>query len=181
MLASISPKKTTASATPHRTSVPPSTPLRRTPATFRAFLCARGDRAQAGYVEAVPERQHGAANHHAGGNAATRAIERDVIRSPLSTKLQKESPSSLIETEGKLMIHIRQLGAAVVETNDDFMFHLFEQDKALSAKPHAYSRGSWEKIAFAMQTSYATWREIEGVLGLLSDARACVRSARLGG
>ncbi|KAI3319061.1 hypothetical protein HD806DRAFT_509922 [Xylariaceae sp. AK1471] len=100
-------------------------------------------------------------------------IERNVIRSPLSAKLQKEPHESLIKVEGKLLNHIRQLGAALIETNGHFMFHLFEPDEALAAQPNAYSPGSWEDMALAMQNSYATWWETEGVLGLLNDARAC--------
>jgi hypothetical protein len=100
-------------------------------------------------------------------------IERDVIRSPLSARLQKDPPESLIKTEEKLLNHIRQLGAALAGTNDSFMFHLFEPDEPLSDHPDSYSRGSWEEMALAMQHSYATWWETEGVLDLLNDARAC--------
>ncbi|KAI0468291.1 hypothetical protein F4859DRAFT_506151 [Xylaria cf. heliscus] len=100
-------------------------------------------------------------------------IERDVIRSPLSAKLQKETPGSLLKSELKLLNHVRQIGSAIVKANGNFMFHLFEPDEALSAKPDAYSRGSWEEMALAMQNSYAAWWETEGVLDLLNDARAC--------
>ncbi|KAI1162985.1 hypothetical protein F5B18DRAFT_621579 [Nemania serpens] len=100
-------------------------------------------------------------------------IEREVIRSPLSAKLQKEPPASLAKTEEKLMTHIRQLGAAVVEANQDFVFYLFDPDEALSTLPEAYSRGSWEEMALAMQYSYAAFWETQGVLDLLEDGRAC--------
>ncbi|KAI8631115.1 hypothetical protein F5Y19DRAFT_425090 [Xylariaceae sp. FL1651] len=100
-------------------------------------------------------------------------IERDVLRSPLSTKLQREPQESLIKAEEKLVTHIRRLGTALVEANGNFMFHLFEPDKALSTNVIAYLPGSWDEMALAMQHSYATWWETEGVLDLLNDARAC--------
>ncbi|KAI1747911.1 hypothetical protein F4782DRAFT_394716 [Xylaria castorea] len=100
-------------------------------------------------------------------------IERHVIRSPLSAKLQRQTPESLLKSEVELMDHVLQLGCALMEANGNFMFHLFEPDEALSDKPGAYSRGSWEEMALAMQNSYAAWWETEGVLDLLNDARAC--------
>ncbi|KAI0908026.1 hypothetical protein F4823DRAFT_600892 [Ustulina deusta] len=100
-------------------------------------------------------------------------IEREVVRSPLSAKLQKESPKALVKTELKLMNHIGQIGAALVEVNDNFLFHLFEPAEALSDEPTSYTRGSWEEMVLAMQNSYAAWWEMEGVLDLLNDARAC--------
>ncbi|KAH0524055.1 hypothetical protein TsFJ059_008974 [Trichoderma semiorbis] len=100
-------------------------------------------------------------------------IELAVIRSPLSTKLQKEAPGSLLQTESTLMNHIRLLGAALNETNGQFMFNLFDPDEALCSRPEAYSRGSWEEMAYSIQHSYAAWWEMEGVLDLLKDARMC--------
>ncbi|KAK4069517.1 uncharacterized protein Triagg1_6941 [Trichoderma aggressivum f. europaeum] len=100
-------------------------------------------------------------------------IELAVIRSPLSTKLQKEAPESLLQTESTLIKHIRLLGATLVETNGQFMFNLFDPDEALCSRPEAYSRGSWEETAFSIQHSYAAWWETEGVLALLKDARMC--------
>ncbi|KAJ8119548.1 hypothetical protein ONZ43_g3522 [Nemania bipapillata] len=101
-------------------------------------------------------------------------IERDVIRSPLSAKFQRESPETLLQIERRLLGHIiRGIGPAVVEANANFMFYLFDPDEALSFGPVSYSRGSWEEMAFAMQNSYATWWEMEGVLDLLNDARTC--------
>ena len=100
-------------------------------------------------------------------------IELAVVRSPLSIELQKSSLKSIIEIETKLMTHARQLGAAVVEANENFIFHLFDPDEALSATPESYSAGSWEEMALTMQHSYPTWWETEGVLDLLNDARAC--------
>ncbi|KAI1775653.1 hypothetical protein F4818DRAFT_448379 [Hypoxylon cercidicola] len=101
-------------------------------------------------------------------------IEQNVIRSPLSAKLQRETNVSLIKTEMKLLKHCRQIGSTIAENNHHFMFYLFEPEKALCDNPGAYSLGSWEEMVFAMQYSYATWWETEGVLGLLNDARACV-------
>ncbi|KAI1199445.1 hypothetical protein F5X97DRAFT_121086 [Nemania serpens] len=100
-------------------------------------------------------------------------IEREVVRSPLSAKLQKEPPTSLVLIELKLMAHVRKLGANIAEVNANFMFDLFDPDDALSSTPEAYSRGSWEEMALAMQYSYAALWETEGVLDLLNDARAC--------
>lgn len=71
------------------------------------------------------------------------------------------------------MNHIRQLGAALVKDNGYFMFHLFEPDEALSDTPESFTTGSWEEMALAMQNSYAAWWEMEGVLDLLNDTRAC--------
>jgi hypothetical protein len=100
-------------------------------------------------------------------------IELAVVRSPLSTKLQKEASGSLLQIESTLLNHIRRLGAALVKANSNFMFYLFEPDEALCSKPQAYSRGSWEEMALAMKNSYAAWWETEGVLDLLNDARTC--------
>ncbi|UPK97383.1 hypothetical protein LCI18_008318 [Fusarium solani-melongenae] len=102
-----------------------------------------------------------------------KSIELSGIRSPLSLKFQKESPELLLKTEGKLLDQTRQLGAAVVEADHNFMFSLFDPDEALCAEPAPYSMGSWEEMALAMQRSYASWWEMEGVLDLLNDARAC--------
>ncbi|RSM04495.1 hypothetical protein CEP52_006842 [Fusarium oligoseptatum] len=102
-----------------------------------------------------------------------RPIELSVIRSPLSLKLQKESPESLLKTEKKLLGQARQLGAIVVKANNNFMHCLFDPDDALREPPNGYSPGSWEEVALAMRGSYAAWWEMEGVLDLLNDARAC--------
>ncbi|KAF3057650.1 hypothetical protein CFAM422_012255 [Trichoderma lentiforme] len=102
-------------------------------------------------------------------------IELAVVRSPLSTKLQKEAPGSLLQTESTLINHIRQLGVALATSDRQFMFNLFDPDEALCRRPEAYSRGSWEEMAFAIQNSYAAWWEMEGVLDLLKDARMCAR------
>ncbi|RSL51986.1 hypothetical protein CEP53_008248 [Fusarium sp. AF-6] len=102
-----------------------------------------------------------------------RPIELSVIRSPLSLKLQKESHESLLKTEKKLLGQARQLGAIVVKANNNFMHCLFDPDDALREPPTEYSPGSWEEVALAMRGSYAAWWEMEGVLDLLNDARAC--------
>ncbi|KAJ2999004.1 hypothetical protein NUW58_g150 [Xylaria curta] len=100
-------------------------------------------------------------------------IEQNVIRSPLSAKLQKESHISLVKTEIKILSHVRQIGTNLAEISHHFMFCLFEPEEALLHAPSAYTRGSWEEMALAMQNSYATWWETEGVFDLLNDARAC--------
>ncbi|TPX12694.1 uncharacterized protein E0L32_000871 [Thyridium curvatum] len=100
-------------------------------------------------------------------------VELSVVRSPLSTKLQRLSPESLSRTEENLLDQIRELGAKLVEANKHFMFSLFEPDEPLCDEPEAYSMGSWEEMARAMQSSYAAFWETEGVLDLLNDARAC--------
>lgn len=100
-------------------------------------------------------------------------IELAVIRSPLSIKLQKATPKGLAKIEKKLMDQICRLGRTLTQTNEHFMFNLFEPDEALSALPDVYSRGSWEEMALVMQSSYTAFWETEGVLDLLTDARAC--------
>ncbi|GAD94376.1 hypothetical protein THITE_2124766 [Paecilomyces variotii No. 5] len=100
-------------------------------------------------------------------------IKLAVVRSPLSAKLQKGPTVSLLMTEMTLLKQIRLLGAALVKANHGFMFSLFKPDEALSAEPETYQRGSWDEMALAMQYSYATWWEMEGVLDILNDARAC--------
>lgn len=100
-------------------------------------------------------------------------IELAVVRSPFSTKLQKEPTVSLLKIETRLVKQIRQLGAALVDANPDFISHLFDPDEALSAQPEYYASGTREEMAIAMQNSYATWWEMEGVLDLLNEARAC--------
>ncbi|KAJ4324086.1 hypothetical protein N0V84_004052 [Fusarium piperis] len=101
------------------------------------------------------------------------SIELSGVRSPLSVKLQKESPKSLLKIEKKLLDQIRQIGANLVKANGNYMFCLFDPDIALCERPDAYSTGSWQEMALAMQSSYAAWWETEGVLDLLNDARAC--------
>lgn len=101
------------------------------------------------------------------------SIEMPVVRSPLSTKLQKESSQSLSRTEEKLLNQTRLLGASLREVNNNFLFFLFDPDEALCEKPEAYSIGSWEEMTLAMQNSYAAFWETEGVLDMLNDARAC--------
>lgn len=70
-------------------------------------------------------------------------------------------------------MQIRMLGAALSEANGSLMVTLFEPEEALSGKPSSYSSGSWEEMCLAMQNSYATWWEMEGVLDILDDAHAC--------
>ncbi|KAI0455216.1 hypothetical protein F5B21DRAFT_523937 [Xylaria acuta] len=94
-----------------------------------------------------------------------------VTRKVLAQRLPFELRDQMSEL--KLLNHARQLGCAFVETNGNFVFNLFDPDEALSYKPDSYSRGSLEEMALAMQNSYATWWETEGVLDLLNDARAC--------
>lgn len=100
-------------------------------------------------------------------------IERAVIRSPLSARFQKLPPGSLVKIEEELLDHTCKIGAAVVRGNGHYMFCLFDPDDALAQEPDLYSKGSWEEMVLAMRYSYATWWEMEGVLSLLKDARAC--------
>ena len=101
-------------------------------------------------------------------------VELAAVRSPLSAPFQKKPSKSLAETEAKLLKHTRQLGAALVQANHHFMFHLLDEPgEALDYEPLSYTRGSWEEMALAMQHSYAAWWETEGVLDLLKDARVC--------
>ena len=100
-------------------------------------------------------------------------IEREVVRSPLSLNLQREPHESLLKSERNLLSHVRRLGAAIMKINSHFMSILFDPDEALNGEFQLYSPGSWEEAALAMQSSYATWWETEGILDLLDDARAC--------
>ncbi|GAW15192.1 hypothetical protein ANO14919_046010 [Xylariales sp. No.14919] len=100
-------------------------------------------------------------------------IERNVIRSPLSVKLQKVPHASLLKTERELLNHASDIGETLAAMSPNFVDNLFEPDKALCGTSASYSRGSWEEMMLAMQNSYATWWETEGVLDLLYDARAC--------
>lgn len=100
-------------------------------------------------------------------------IEAAVVRSPLSAKLRTQPPDSLAKTETMLLNQTRKLGASLTTANNNFMFFLFDPDKALCDNPYSYTPGSWEEMALAMQYSYAAWWETEGVLDLLNDARAC--------
>ncbi|KAI0381157.1 hypothetical protein F5Y04DRAFT_255899 [Hypomontagnella monticulosa] len=100
-------------------------------------------------------------------------IEKEVLRSPLSAKFQKESHASLIETEIKLLGHCIKIGAVITTRNEHFMFNIFHPDEALLDEPRPYSPGSWEEMALAMRYSYAALWETEGVLDLLNDSRAC--------
>ncbi|KAI1305123.1 hypothetical protein F5Y03DRAFT_356566 [Xylaria venustula] len=100
-------------------------------------------------------------------------IERDVVRSPLSAKVQKESPESFHKTETTLLDHIRQLSKTIMENNEAFTLNLLDPEDALTSQPSAYTRGSWEEMALVMQNSYAAWWETEGVLDLLRDALVC--------
>lgn len=100
-------------------------------------------------------------------------VELAVIRSPLSKKLAGKSAKIISETESTLRKQVCELGAALVKANGNFMFNLFDPDEALSCKPEAYSRGSWEEMVLAMQYSHAAFWETAGVLDLLKDARRC--------
>lgn len=100
-------------------------------------------------------------------------ICRAAIRSPLSRRFLGMSGRDLTQAECTLLNHARRLGATVTKANEHFMFNLFDPDGALASKPEAYSHGSWEEMALAMQNSYPAFWETVGVLELLNDARAC--------
>ncbi|KAI1437245.1 hypothetical protein GGR50DRAFT_692530 [Xylaria sp. CBS 124048] len=100
-------------------------------------------------------------------------IEQNLVRSPLSAKLYKESYASLLKTEMVLLDHICEIGTAIAKTNSHFMYTLFDPEEALRDNPGAYSLGSWEEMSLAMQNSYTAWWETEGVLDLLNDTRVC--------
>ncbi|KAK3618098.1 hypothetical protein LTR56_024867 [Elasticomyces elasticus] len=101
------------------------------------------------------------------------SIELYVVRSPLSRLFQKLSNGDLVRTETKLRMHVTTLGVKIMEKNTHFMFHLFEPDEALSEHPEYSSDGSWEESVLAVQQSYAAFWEMQGVLELLDEARAC--------
>ena len=102
-----------------------------------------------------------------------RLIEPNLVRSPLSKGFLKESPEGLDQLELRLLKHSRELGTALTNANQHFIYNLFEPDEALSGIPEAYSPGSWEEMALAMRYCYAAFWETAGVLPLLRDARLC--------
>ncbi|KAH6975732.1 hypothetical protein EDB80DRAFT_867744 [Ilyonectria destructans] len=69
-------------------------------------------------------------------------IEPVVVRSPLSTPLQKQSPASLFKTERTLLGYICVLGETLSQTNRYFMCCLFDPDQALAEKPESYTHGA---------------------------------------
>jgi hypothetical protein len=102
-----------------------------------------------------------------------RDIESDAIRSPLSVRFLSQTSEHLSEAEVTLLRQSCQLGAAVVDANASYIYYLFDPDEALSALPELYTAGSWEEMALAMKHTFAAWWEMQGVLELLNDARAC--------
>ncbi|KAK5625827.1 hypothetical protein RRF57_001543 [Xylaria bambusicola] len=100
-------------------------------------------------------------------------IERNVIRSPLSLELQKQPHESFTKSAKKLLNHVRELGLAIMDANKSLIFLLFDPDEALTAEPDAYSHGSWQEAALAIQNTYAALWETEGVLDLLDAGREC--------
>ncbi|RMJ16658.1 hypothetical protein CDV36_003657 [Fusarium kuroshium] len=105
------------------------------------------------------------------------SIEVSVVRSPISLKLQRDSPDALIQTEAKLLDQTLQLGHLLAKANYSFMYYFFNPDEGLCARPEGYSKGSWEEMALALQYSYGAWWETEGVLDLLNEARECAAEA----
>ncbi|KAJ9210657.1 hypothetical protein DTO166G4_7717 [Paecilomyces variotii] len=102
------------------------------------------------------------------------AIELAVIRSPLSAKFQRESTVSLLKIESELVKKARKLGMAAVTINPYFILpSLLEPDNACNFIPEVTESGGCDEMAQAMQYSYATWWETEGILDLLNDARTC--------
>ncbi|VUC25604.1 unnamed protein product [Clonostachys rosea] len=99
-------------------------------------------------------------------------IEMEVVRSPLSAHLYRESSEYLSRRATTCVEQIRHLGIHVMELNKHFNHLLFTPDLALSTPPSSsYSLGSWGEAAATLQNSYAAWWEAEGVLELLADAR----------
>ncbi|KAK5112763.1 hypothetical protein LTR62_003861 [Meristemomyces frigidus] len=100
-------------------------------------------------------------------------IESGVVRSPLSAQLCRKDANALHQMETKLSGQIQRIAAKIALTNSNFFVYLFNPDKALTTTPEAYSSGSWDEMALAIQFSYATFWETEGLLPLLNNARAC--------
>lgn len=102
------------------------------------------------------------------------AIELAVVRSPLSAKFQRESTVSLLKIESELVKKACKLGKAAVTINPYFVLpSLLEPDNACNFIPEVTESGGCDEMAQAMQYSYATWWETEGILDLLNDARTC--------
>ncbi|KAH8736635.1 hypothetical protein BGZ61DRAFT_527566 [Ilyonectria robusta] len=59
-------------------------------------------------------------------------IEPVIVRSPLSTRLQKQSPVSLFKPGRALLGHVRMLSETLRQTNRYFIFRLFDPDQALA-------------------------------------------------
>lgn len=97
-------------------------------------------------------------------------VELAAIRSPLSAKLTQQSSVELAGTEGKLLKHVKVLGALLRETNDNMAMGLLNPDEWLTSIPEAYSSGSVEEMQLVLQHSFTAWWQTEGVLELLQDA-----------
>lgn len=103
------------------------------------------------------------------------SIETAVIRSPLSAKLQKESPAALEKIEKRLIEQTRKVGNILSEAHFNFTFALL--DPNTNGKPKEFLMEDWEQMVLVMQTSYPEFWDTEGVLDLLTDARACAAQA----
>ncbi|KAI1116242.1 hypothetical protein F5Y14DRAFT_407306 [Nemania sp. NC0429] len=95
-------------------------------------------------------------------------IELELVRSPLSAKLQRDLTVSLAEVEAKLETHARQLIEAIHKSNETFLFNLLNSQHALSVYMiKDFSPGGWDESAHVVQYSHAAWWQTEGALDLL--------------
>ncbi|CAH0058100.1 unnamed protein product [Clonostachys solani] len=100
-------------------------------------------------------------------------IEKNMVRSPLSAHLHKESTQALVERRGKLVRGILEFSQRLADDhNESFMFEFFHV--ALSVEPRRRPGLSYgEREAVMARRSYPAWRGTEGVLQLLDNAGAC--------
>jgi hypothetical protein len=105
-------------------------------------------------------------------------FESAVIRSPLSTRFLGQPPELLAQTEKTLLRQIRELGATLNHWSPHYIEGIFapETDLLADTSPGllaAHVDVFFDEVPLAMQYSYAAWWETEGLLDLVSDARAC--------
>ena len=99
-------------------------------------------------------------------------IDEQLVRSSLSRKFMKQSFQDLIKSELSLLEQVYLIGDKVVKSNGFFMLNLFYLDEALVARVNSYAGGSWNEMSIAMLHSYAAYRETQGLLPLMTEARA---------
>lgn len=100
-------------------------------------------------------------------------IEAALIRSPQSARLRNESPERVREAEKMLVNSIRQVGTTLHEMDDEYMSSLFDPAGAPRVGEPQVAGDAWNEAFVVAFNTDAAWREAEGVLDLLSDARAC--------
>ncbi|CAG9952928.1 unnamed protein product [Clonostachys rosea f. rosea IK726] len=102
-------------------------------------------------------------------------IEQNVVRSPLSAHLYKESTQALPKTQQKRIHAVCDFGSILLGGSEWFLSELFAVEQPLNIDPE------WIDDSYTARNlarhSYPAWRGTEGVLQLLTDARACAVKA----